>query len=231
MEQVIQGLSNLKFENVYKSFKQGNIITNVLNGITIQFEQSFSYSIVGVSGTGKSTMIHLLAGLEKPTQGKILFNNFDINSFSSAQKHIFLQKNIGLIFQLPYLLNELSVLENVMVKGLIADFTADDLKAKAYFLLERVGLIDKSDFSPEKLSGGEQQRVAIARALFNKPDFLLADEPTAHLDEKTKFSILELLLKLQQEWKMGLIIASHDKAVSQSLGIQIELINGRTRTL
>jgi ABC-type lipoprotein export system ATPase subunit len=214
-------------ENVTKSFLQADSTISVLKDISITFEQEMSYAITGPSGTGKSTLIHLLAGIDKPTSGKIFYNEQDIACFTQQEQEFFLQHTIGLIYQYPYLLKELTVLENVMLKGLITGQTPKICNEKALELLSRVKLVDKADLSPAFLSGGEQQRVSIARALFIEPKFLLADEPTAHLDEQNKEQILTILRDLQKETGAGLIISSHDTRVAQACNRQLTIQNQR----
>ena len=155
----------------------------------------------------------MLAGLEKPTAGAILFNGRDIAQFTSVEHQNYLQKHIGLVFQYAYLIPELSVLENVMLKATIAGMPAHQAHEQARHLLHTVGLEPLAQRLPGGLSGGEQQRVAIARALMGKPDFLCADEPTAHLDEENKHRIRDLLALFQREVGCGLIICSHEPAL------------------
>ncbi|MDR3549896.1 MAG: ABC transporter ATP-binding protein [Candidatus Babeliales bacterium] len=211
---------------IKKNFAQGDVKLEVLKGVTYHFEKNKSYAITGPSGSGKSTLIHLLAGLDKPTSGHIYFNGRDISEFLEPERHIFLRQSLGLVFQLPYLIRELSVIENVMIKGMIDG--ADKLQARkdALELLKKMGIEHKADHASFSLSGGEQQRVAIARALFTKPAFLLADEPTGNLDVATGKLIVELLLSCQEEWHMGIIISSHDEYVAQRMEKILHLDNG-----
>ncbi len=213
--------------DVFKNYIQGDTIIPVLRGISVVFEQGKSYAITGISGSGKSTLIHLLAGLDAPTKGTIVYNHQNINAFSEAQKSHFLNKTIGLVFQYPYLVKELTVLENVMIKGLIAGLGTQECASQSQALLVQVGLSAKATAYPGQLSGGQQQRVALARALMNRPQFLLADEPTGNLDPHTAQSILELISQAQQEWGMGLIISSHDEYVTRRMGTVFEVKDGR----
>ena len=146
--------------------------------------------------------------------------------FLPEEKALFLAKHIGLVFQQPYLIRELTVLENVMVKGLLAKESKESVEKKARALLNQVGLGDKLHHFPGQLSGGQQQRVAIARALMNQPYFLLADEPSGSLDVATGKEIVELLLRLQKEWHMGLIMSSHEPYVYERMETILELKNG-----
>lgn len=223
-----QNLSKLNINTDGKSLPELN--TNIsdsqiiLDKINLKFEQNISYAIMGVSGSGKSTLLSILSGLIKPTSGSVFFDSRDIFSFDN---NIFLNKNIGLVFQEPNLLNELTVLENVMLKGLISKNSFVQAKKEAINILEKLGLGSKLEENTNFLSGGEQQRAAIARAIFSNPNFLIADEPTAHLDSKNKKILLDLLVSLKSEKNLGLIIATHDIEVSQICDIVINLENGQ----
>lgn len=203
----------LKTQDIIKKFIQGKNEITVLNGINTFFTQEKTYAITGVSGSGKSTLMHILAGLDTPTTGTVSFNTNIIHTFSSSQRSQFLNQSIGLVFQSPYLLRELSVIENIMLPGLISGRKKNSCESRAEQLLKKIDLLDKKNSKPGELSGGQQQRVAIARALFNEPAFLIADEPTGNLDIETGKSIIDFLLSCHQEWGMGIIISSHDDYV------------------
>ncbi|HML19540.1 MAG TPA: ABC transporter ATP-binding protein [Candidatus Dependentiae bacterium] len=218
--------SLLRVENLHKTFATGQQILNILQGITATFKQGSSYAIIGSSGSGKSTLMHLLAGLDKPTVGSVFFNDTDITQLNPTKKDVFLQQSVGLVFQLPYLIKELSVLENIMVRGLIMGLDTEECNARALELLDAVCIADKALSNPLSLSGGQQQRVALARALFSKPAFLIADEPTGSLDVYTAQGIVQLVLKCQKEWGMGVIVSTHDAFVAQSMETVYQLNNG-----
>ena|SRR3989338_10487154 len=222
---------------------------DVLRDVSFEFKSDESYAIIGVSGVGKSTLMHILAGIDFPTSGQVYFGpgytnqpslkNYaskkatpggDINKFNSAEKEIFFNKNIGLVFQEPYLIPELSVLENVMLKGAISG-EKDNLTEKAFSLLKRVNLENKAYENPLSLSGGQQQRVAILRSIFNKPDFILADEPTGNLDEIAAAQIRDLLLEYCNEFKIGLIVSSHDSLVANSMNVKLKLAEHKLVTI
>jgi ABC-type lipoprotein export system ATPase subunit len=211
---------------ITKSFMQASLNVDVLKGVSVCFEHGKTYAITGVSGAGKSTLLHILAGLEEPSKGEITFNGRTLFSMSAAEHTHFLNKSIGLVFQSPYLIAELSVVENVMVKGMIMGEQYDECRVKALALLNTVGLQDKAESKPSTLSGGQQQRVAVIRALFNEPVFLLADEPTGNLDEKTGKDLIDFILDCQKQWHMGVIISSHDAYVTSMMSTVFELHDG-----
>lgn len=216
---------------VTKSFGQGAARRVVLHGINAQFEHGKTYAISGVSGTGKSTLMHLLAGLDLPSEGEIFFNGHSLAALSTAQRSAFLSTTVGLVFQSPYLISELSVQENVMLPALIAGRNRARAEKKVATLLKKVGLDDRALDAPSSLSGGQQQRVAVARALVNEPAFLLADEPTGNLDVKTGKQIVDLLLECQREWGMGIIVTSHDAYVAKSMQTVLKLHDGSLYTV
>lgn len=217
---------SLTLENVYKKYFQAGVPVTVLNGVNALFEQGKSYAITGASGSGKSTLIHLLAGLDNPSSGTVYFDQTPLTSFTASQKTLFLNKMIGLVFQYPYLIKELTVVENVAIKGLIAEKSMSECTKQAQDLLAQVGLAEKIDAYPGQLSGGQQQRVSLARALMNGPSFLIADELTGNLDQTTGEAVIDLMLRLQREKGMGIIVSSHDEYVSSRMNIQYELKNG-----
>jgi len=219
-------IAELTAHGIKKQFKQGGTNLEVLKGIDAQFQQGFSYAITGPSGSGKSTLVHLLAGLDTPSEGAVFFNNQNIAHFTEQQREQFLNKSLGLIFQLPYLIAELTVIENVMLKGMLATYDKDAAHQRALSLLQSVGLESKAYEAPASLSGGQQQRVAIARALFNKPAFLIADEPTGNVDVQTGNAILDLLLTSQAEWGMSIIISTHDAYVAQRMDTVLHIRDG-----
>jgi ABC-type lipoprotein export system ATPase subunit len=214
-----------------KFFKQGDTTVWVLNGIDVKFEYNKTYAVTGISGSGKSTFLHLLAGLDIPSAGNIYFAGKDIKDFSIIERDIFLNKKIGLVFQSPYLIQELSVIENVIVPGLISGKSFFECIQKATEILNSLGLSDKLKSRPCSLSGGQQQRVALARAIFNEPKFLILDEPTGNLDIHTGENIVDLLLKCKEKWGMGIIVSSHDAYVAQKMETIFRLQDGKLENI
>lgn len=219
-------MNTLILKNIHKTFDHKSL-SPILKDINQIFVQGHSYGIMGASGVGKSTLLHISAGLDHPSQGSILFNKTNINNMGTKEKDAFLYKHIGFIFQSPYLIKELSVLDNVLLKATMAKQNNQHTQQMAKELLCYVGLGQKIHSMPASLSGGQQQRVAVARALFGKPTFLLADEPTAHVDQQTKNDLLRLILDYQQLYSMGLIICSHDPEIIQKMNHYLVLKNGQ----
>ncbi len=215
---------------VTKSFGQGETLRHVLRGVDVEFEQGKTYAITGISGTGKSTLMHLIAGLDAPTAGEVCVDGHSLTMFNKTERAIFLSSTVGLVFQSPYLISELSVQENIMLPGLIAGHERAVVAHRVQELLHKVGLADRGHDAPSVLSGGQQQRVALARALINEPAFLVADEPTGNLDATTGREIIDLLLACQREWGMGIIVTSHDPYVAQTMGAVFHLSDGLLRT-
>jgi lipoprotein-releasing system ATP-binding protein len=218
--------STLQLVTVSKQFISAQTIVTVIRDLSITFRQGATYAIMGISGSGKSTLMHLLAGIEKPNEGYIMFDDKRLDTLTASEQAYFLNQSIGLLFQKPYVIRELSVIENVMLPAQIAGVSAEAARKQALILLDSVGLADKQNMPPAALSGGQQQRIALARALCNKPAFLLADEPTGSLDEHTALAITELLSACQREWGMGLIVSTHDKRVASAMQTVLQLHEG-----
>jgi lipoprotein-releasing system ATP-binding protein len=180
----------------------------------------------GASGTGKSTLLHLIGGLDSPNAGEIIFCGQNLAAFSESQLTNFRNRRVGFVFQAYHLLPELTALENVCLPARIARTPAAQAEKRGRELLARVGLGERLEHKPSELSGGEQQRVAIARALVNEPELLLADEPTGNLDSHTGGEIIELLKQLRAEKQMTLVIATHDSKVAATAPRVIELVDG-----
>lgn len=212
----------LDVRRVTKCFTQAESVVTVLKDVSVTFFQNGTYAIIGVSGTGKSTLLHLCAGLEKPDEGAVFFDEKNIAFLGDKERQEFL----GLAFQLPYLIKELSVIENIMLKGLIAGIPYQKCREKAFKLLTEVGLTEKADVSPPTLSGGQKQQVSILRALFNEPSFLLVDEPTASLDGNTGKFVIDFLLDCHKHWDIGIIVNSHDSYVARHMQTVFRLHEG-----
>jgi ABC-type lipoprotein export system ATPase subunit len=209
--------STLSLDNVTQQFNTGGQQISVLRAISASFCQGTSYAITGVSGSGKSTLLALLGGLAEPTAGTIYFDGRPLSTLIASNYTFFFHRLVSSVFQSAYLIPELSVIENVMLKGLRSGMSYRSCFERGGELLTQVGLSEKIHSYPAHLSGGERQRIALVRALFIQPAFLLADEPTAHLDDITKKHMLDLLCSYKQQHAMGLIISCHDPVVAQRM--------------
>jgi ABC-type lipoprotein export system ATPase subunit len=208
--------SCLSLRHVYKTYNTQQPV-NVLSDVSFDFVQGCSYGIMGASGSGKSTLIQLVAGVEEPTLGRVFFNHEPIETWSNDQKTIFFKEKMSFVFQQSLLFGELTVLENVMLKEIIAGTVTSASYDRAQQLLADVDLTDKASCFPEVLSGGQQQRVAILRAIFNPPQFLVVDEPTGNLDDATGEHVIDLLLDYQKKYTMGLIVTTHNEQIARKM--------------
>ncbi|HZL13696.1 MAG TPA: ABC transporter ATP-binding protein [Verrucomicrobiae bacterium] len=217
----------LSARGLKKTYSLGKRSLEVLRGVDLEITRGDFVALRGASGTGKSTLLHLIGGLDTPNAGEIFFHGEKLSAFSENKLTNFRNRRVGFVFQAYHLLPELTALENVCLPGRISRIASGKIEMRAGELLERVGLKNRLDHKPSELSGGEQQRVAIARALVNEPELLLADEPTGNLDSKTGEEIIELLKNLRVEKNMTLIIATHDAKVAAHAQRVIELTDGR----
>lgn len=217
--------SRIFMQRVFKEFVQGGSRVAVFEQASFEFIQGDSYAIVGSSGSGKSTCIHLLAGIEKPTEGFVFFDAQSLSLLSSKQQEQFFRYDIGTVFQQPGLFQELTVLENVMLKVLLyKKITNQDIQ-RAHDLLQEVGLADTASMFPATLSGGQQQRIALLRSIFIPPKFLLVDEPTGSLDPQTGHEVIDLLLHYQKKYTMGLLVSTHDYTIAQKMNHVVAVEN------
>ena len=210
-----------------KSYFDGDTELPVLKGINLTVRRGEMICIVGPSGVGKSTLLHVIGTLDAPTSGKVLFEGEDIFGMDQEKLADFRSHQIGFIFQFHYLLPEFTALENVAMGALIAGRPADEAFAKAEELLKRVGLKERMNHKPTKLSGGERQRVAVARALVNDPKLILADEPTGNLDTRTSETVFKLIWELKETMGKTLILATHDLNLARRGDRIAKLIDGK----
>ena len=201
----------LEVTGLTRVYREGSIETNVLRGIDFSLNAHEMTAVVGASGSGKSTLLHILGTLDTPTAGQVLFRGQDLFRLSESALAVFRNRHLGFVYQFHHLLADFSAFENVAMPLLIAGTPRDEINERVTALLERVGLQDRMHHRSSELSGGERQRVAIARAIVNKPDLLLADEPTGNLDHKSAGSVFDLLLELREEAGSAMMIVTHDR--------------------
>ena len=192
----------LSVANISKIFENEYSQVKVLDNLSFEFVRGKSYGIVGPSGCGKSTLIAISAGIQEPSSGKVLLGGKDIYALGHKDKQKLLYEHIGIVLQSPYLIPELTVLENVIFKEFIKKKIDNSMYARGIELLTRLNLQDKANSLPQTLSGGQAQRVSFLRALYNEPSFLFADEPIAHLDCINQKLVLALIQEAQQKWGM-----------------------------
>ncbi|MCK4648735.1 ABC transporter ATP-binding protein [bacterium] len=228
--------------NLYKTYHQNSQAVPVLKGVNLKVRRGEIISIVGPSGVGKSTLLHLLGALDKPTKGKVFLGTEEVYSLDDKEIATLRNRRIGFLFQFHHLLSEFTALENVMMPLLIsskfsipkesrgARARSLEIEERARKILEEMGLGKRLDHRPCELSGGEQQRVALARALVNEPDVIIADEPTGNLDRKTAEAIHSLLWKLNKERGKTLILATHNEKLARRAKRMVRLVDGKIVT-
>ena len=214
----------LQFSDVHLQYQNGQNLTEVIKGINFSINQNERLAIVGKSGSGKTSLLMLMAGLEKPTLGSIKFQNQELTTYSEDQLTDFRKKNIGIVFQSFYLIPSYTALENVAL-SLEINFQKNAL-VQAEEILTDLGLKDRLYHFPNQLSGGEQQRVAIARAIINKPELILADEPTGNLDEENSQVIADLLFNVSKKYQKSLCLVTHDLELAKKCDRLMKIDNG-----
>ncbi len=217
----------IRAQRLFKSYGNGTKRVEVLKGVDLAFSQGERAAIVGASGVGKTTLLHVLGALDRPTSGKVLYEGKDIYALEAKQLALFRNHEIGFVFQFHHLLPEFNALENTMMPGLIRGLSKDESASRAEAMLTLVGLKERLSHKPGELSGGEQQRVAVARALVLEPKVLLADEPTGNLDGKTGESVFDLLQEMNRIKGVTLIVVTHNLRLAEKLSRQIQLVDGR----
>jgi len=217
----------IRVRGVHKSFVTNGNRVDVLRDVSLDIQQEEMVAIVGASGVGKSTLLHVLGTLERPDRGDILYRGKDVFSYDDEKLASFRNETIGFVFQFHHLLPEFNAMENAMMPSLIKGMSAKEASQEAEAILVRVGLQDRLRHHVGELSGGEQQRVAVARSLVLKPSVLLADEPTGNLDAKTGETIHDLLISLNRDDGITAVIVTHNMKLAERLSRQVTLIDGR----
>jgi len=218
-------------QGLVKNFTTNGILVEVIKGLDLQVYTGETLAVVGASGVGKSTLLHILGTLERPTQGRVIWEGEEVFALDDRRLAAFRNRKIGFVFQFHYLLPEFDALENVMMPALIARLPKPQAREEAEAILVRVGLGHRLRHRASTLSGGEQQRVAVARALVLKPEVLLADEPTGNLDPHSGSQVQELLLDLNREQGLTSVIVTHNLDLAQALTRQITLVDGKAMSI
>src|SRR5436309_11822656 len=216
-------------EELEKEYRTGPEVVRVLRGASGTIGPGEFVTLIGASGVGKSTLLHLLGRLDRPTTGRVLFQGEDLTTWGETGLARYRRRDVGFVFQFYNLLGDMSALENAMIPALIERNPAREVRELAAAALAEVGLADRLKHLPGELSGGEQQRVAIARALINNPKVILADEPTGNLDPKTSEVIYDLFLRLQAERGLAFLVATHNQELARKAERGYRLVDGRAR--
>jgi len=207
-------MSLIKAEDLIKDYKVGEVQIRALDGLNFEIEEASFVSFVGPSGSGKTTLLNLIGCLDRPTEGKLIVAEKDITTFERRESAAFRGEHIGFIFQDFNLMSVLTVYENIEYPLLMVQNVPEkERKERVTKLLAAVGMVDQKNKYPDQISGGQKQRVAVARALVTNPELVLADEPTANLDHKTAYMVIELMKKMQDEFKTTFIFSTHDQKI------------------
>jgi putative ABC transport system ATP-binding protein len=220
----------IEIKDVYKIYNETEIKVHAVDGVTLNFQEAEFVAIVGPSGSGKTTLLNLLGGLDIPTSGQILIDGIDLSKLKSSELIDFRMRNIGFVFQAYNLIPVLTAKENVEFIMSLQKWAKKDKDERTFELLKEVGLVERANSRPAKMSGGQQQRIAVARALASRPKFVLADEPTANLDSKSATTLLEIMEKLNHGEKITFIFSTHDPRVVKMAHRVITLEDGKVVT-
>lgn len=217
----------LKARQLKKSYQQGMSELPILRGIDLDIFRGDAVAILGASGTGKSTLLHLLGTLDRPDSGQIFYHDQSLTEMNDDEISKFRNLEMGFVFQFHHLMSELTAIENILLPAKIGRKDMQVAQTKAIDLLSMMGLIDRKDHYPNELSGGELQRIAIARALINEPRVLFADEPTGNLDSKNSLLIQELFFELQKKLNLSLVVVTHDLSFAAKFPRVLRLKDGQ----
>lgn len=217
----------IQAEGLKKSYDRNGQSLTILKGVDLSIHAGEAVCIVGSSGAGKSTLLHMLGTLDRPSEGRVVYQGQDLLSLSDEELAKFRSEKMGFVFQFHHLLAEFSAIENVMMPCLIAKESKAAARAKGMHLLDSLGLRDRAEHYPSQLSGGELQRVAIARALVRRPQVLFADEPTGNLDSSNSQMIQKLFFDLKEQYGLTLVVVTHDGAFAQRFSKVLRISDGQ----
>jgi putative ABC transport system ATP-binding protein len=220
----------IEVHNITKIYNADQVPVHALNGVDLKIEKGEFTAIVGPSGSGKTTLLNVIGGLDEPTEGKVIIHDTEMFSLTESKLIDFRLHHIGFVFQAYNLIPVLTAKENIAFILQMQGRSKKECDARSYELLKMVGLQDKVDKRPSELSGGQQQRVAVARALASKPDFVLADEPTANLDSASTANLLDMMLKLNEEEQITFIFSTHDQRVVERARRVVTLVDGKVES-
>ena len=212
---------------IAKSYPSGGKQLVVLDGLDLEVKAGELVAVVGASGTGKSTLLHVVGGMDRPDRGEVWHRGRDLAKIAPQDLARFRNREVGFVFQFHFLLPEFTALENVMMPRLIGGARSDQADAEGRALLAEVGLAERGHHRPAELSGGEQQRVALARALMNRPSLVLADEPTGNLDEATSLQVWRVFEERVRERQVATVVVTHNLALARRADRVLELRSGR----
>ncbi len=221
----------LEARGLTKIFASGREELRILDGLDLEVARGRSLAILGASGSGKSTLLYILGGLDRPTAGRVLFEEREVFQRSEEELAAWRNRAVGFVFQFHHLLGDFTALENAAMPARLAGLDPEKAEALARPILDRVGLAGRLDHKPGELSGGEQQRVALARALVMEPRILLADEPTGNLDAKSAGAVNALILELVAERNLAAVIVTHNNQLAALVDRPLELVSGRLQAL
>ncbi len=217
----------ISVRGVVRSFTTRKSSVPVLRGVDLDVFEGEIVALTGASGVGKSTLLHLMGGLDRPTGGDILFRDRSLGALSEAELAEYRNKSIGFVFQFHHLLPEFSAQENVAMPLMIRGISKKDALSQASKLLDAVELSHRNHHIPGELSGGEQQRVALARSMVTNPSLILADEPTGNLDEETGKNVFDVILRLNQDFRVSFVVATHNMDIAESVHRWLRVTDGR----
>lgn len=220
-----QGL--IVVESLRRRFKKDTQVIEVLRGVDLEVKEGEALAITGASGVGKSTLLHIMGTLDRPTSGRVLYGGEDVFRLDERALARFRNRTIGFVFQFHHLLPELTALENVMMPALIQGIPRRKAEGMAMEILDKLGMGHRASHKPGELSGGEQQRTALARAMILRPRVILADEPTGNLDRRTGEGVEDLLLEMNRSLNTTLVVVTHNHQLAGKMDRHLELVDGR----